>query len=47
VRFSQIRAAIGEVTARLYADIPPDDLAAAGRVLTTITTRATAELAAD
>jgi DNA-binding MarR family transcriptional regulator len=46
-QFSQIRAAVGEVTARLYADIPPDDLAAAGRVLTTITARAAAELADD
>ena len=45
-RHQQIRAAIGEITARLYGDLPADDLAAAGRVLATITARANAELAA-
>lgn len=34
------------ITARIYADIPTEDLAAAGRVLTLITERADAELAA-
>ncbi|MEU8760751.1 MarR family transcriptional regulator [Streptomyces sp. NPDC048659] len=34
-----------EVSARLYADIPAEDLAAAGRVLTLLTERANAELA--
>ncbi|MFI7407310.1 MarR family transcriptional regulator [Streptomyces sp. NPDC049627] len=34
------------VTARIYADIPAEDLATAGRVLTLITDRADAELAA-
>ncbi|OAR22217.1 hypothetical protein A8W25_31445 [Streptomyces sp. ERV7] len=33
------------IAARLYADIPPEDLAVAGRVLTLVTTRANAELA--
>lgn len=44
-RHSQLRAAIAETTARLYADLPADDLATAGRVLTIITARANAELA--
>ncbi|MFF6982979.1 MarR family transcriptional regulator [Streptomyces sp. NPDC008343] len=34
------------LSARVYADIPTEDLAAAGRVLTLITERANAELAA-
>ncbi|GCD96664.1 MarR family winged helix-turn-helix transcriptional regulator [Embleya hyalina] len=34
-----------EISARVYADIPPEDLAAAGRVLATIAERANAELA--
>ncbi|MER8045344.1 MarR family transcriptional regulator [Streptomyces sp. NPDC094032] len=33
-----------EVSARLYADIPADDLTVAGRVLTLVTERANAEL---
>jgi DNA-binding MarR family transcriptional regulator len=45
-RHLEIRAAIAEVTARLYRDLPADDLATAGRVLTIITGRANAELAA-
>lgn len=45
-RHREIRAGIGEITARLYADLPTDDLAAAGRVLTVLTARANAELAA-
>jgi hypothetical protein len=45
-RHQQIRAAIGEITARLYADLPADDLVTAGRVLTTLTARANAELVA-
>lgn len=44
-RYQQIRTAIGEITARLYGDLPADDLATTGRVLTTITARANAELA--
>ncbi|MFB7586835.1 MarR family transcriptional regulator [Streptomyces sp. NPDC056169] len=34
-----------EISARLYADIPAEDLATAGRVLTLVTERANAELA--
>ncbi len=44
-RYQQIRTAIGEITARLYGDLPAGDLATTGRVLTTITARANAELA--
>jgi DNA-binding MarR family transcriptional regulator len=44
-RYRQIRAAVDEVTTRLYGGIPADDLATAGRVLTIITARANAELA--
>jgi hypothetical protein len=39
------RDALEDITARLFADFPPEDLATAGRVLTIITTRANAELA--
>ncbi len=46
-RYDQIRAAVDEVTARLYGDIPAADLAIAGRVLTLVTARANAELAED
>jgi DNA-binding MarR family transcriptional regulator len=42
-RYRQIRTAVGEITERLYRDLPADDLATAGRVLTTITARANAE----
>ncbi|MEU7391143.1 MarR family transcriptional regulator [Streptomyces tanashiensis] len=38
-------AETAEISARLYADIPAEDLAVAGRVLTLITQRANAELA--
>jgi hypothetical protein len=41
----EIRTAVGELTARLYADLAADDLATAGRVLTLVTARANAELA--
>jgi len=44
-RYRRIRAALDEITARLYGDLPADDLATAGRVLTVITDRANAELA--
>ncbi|MBV6699168.1 winged helix DNA-binding protein [Kitasatospora aureofaciens] len=40
-----IRTAVDELTARLYGDLPADDLAAAARVLTLVTARANAELA--
>lgn len=39
------RAALAEITAQLYADLPAEDLAAAGRVLTEVTARANAVLA--
>ena len=42
---SQIREAIAGITQRLWGDLPADDLATAGRVLTIITERANAELA--
>ncbi|MGW7069128.1 MarR family winged helix-turn-helix transcriptional regulator [Streptomyces sp. NPDC054855] len=38
-------AEAAEITARLYAGIPAEDLAIAGRVLTLVTERANAELA--
>ncbi|GAA2794045.1 hypothetical protein GCM10010441_19110 [Kitasatospora paracochleata] len=41
-----VRAAADELTARLYGDLPAEDLAAAARVLTAVTARANAELAA-
>ena len=44
-RFAQITAATTEVTTRLYADLPAEDLAVAGRMLTILTERANAELA--
>ncbi|MDX2681945.1 MarR family transcriptional regulator [Streptomyces soliscabiei] len=44
--FAAIGAETGEVSARLYAGIPAEDLATAGRVLARITERADAELAA-
>jgi hypothetical protein len=45
-RHDQIRAGITGITERLYGDLPADELAVAGRILTTITDRARAELAA-
>jgi len=44
-RYGEIRAAVDEVIAQVYGDIPPEDLATAGRVLAQITARAN-ELAA-
>jgi hypothetical protein len=44
-RYTRIRAAIDQTTAPLYAYIPADDLAAARRVLTTISERADTLLA--
>ncbi|MEZ0093448.1 hypothetical protein [Streptacidiphilus sp. EB129] len=41
----EIRTGGAEIAARLYRDLPADDLAAAARVLTTVTARANAELA--
>jgi len=45
-RYGQIRRAIDELSARLF-DFPADDLATAGRVLSIVTARANAELAAN
>jgi DNA-binding MarR family transcriptional regulator len=45
-RYRQIRAAIDQVVARLYGNIPAEDLATTSRVLTLITARANAELGA-
>ncbi len=42
--FGQIRGAVTEVIKRLWADLPNEDLATAGRVLSIITERASAEL---
>ncbi|MFE5136352.1 MarR family winged helix-turn-helix transcriptional regulator [Streptomyces fagopyri] len=43
--FERIRTKGSEIAARLYAGIPAEDLATAGRVLTLVTERADAELA--
>jgi DNA-binding MarR family transcriptional regulator len=43
--FEQIRTTGNEIAARLYAGIPAEDLATAGRVLTLVTERADAEQA--
>jgi DNA-binding MarR family transcriptional regulator len=40
----RIRAAVIEITHRLWSDLPAGDLAAAGRVLATVLDRANAEL---
>jgi hypothetical protein len=45
-RNDEIRSAIAVITERLYGDIPAADLATAGRVLSLVTARANAELAA-
>jgi hypothetical protein len=45
-RYRQIRTDLDQTTARLFGDLSADDLAIAGRVLTVITDRANAELAA-
>jgi DNA-binding MarR family transcriptional regulator len=42
---TRIRGAVAEITERLWGDLPDEDLATAGRVLTTVLERATAELA--
>jgi DNA-binding MarR family transcriptional regulator len=41
----RIQPGVREITARLYAGIPAEDLATAGRVLALVTERANAELA--
>jgi DNA-binding MarR family transcriptional regulator len=42
-RYREIRSAVDEIIGRVYRDIPTDDLATAGRVLTLITSRLNAE----
>ncbi|MER6348681.1 MarR family winged helix-turn-helix transcriptional regulator [Streptomyces sp. NPDC001595] len=44
--FTAVSAETGEVSARIYAGIPEEDLIATGRVLHLVTERADAELAA-
>ena len=44
--FGQIRGATAEVVTRLWGDLPAEDLATAGRVLSIVITRANAELTA-
>ncbi|MEU6716015.1 hypothetical protein ABZ897_31505 [Nonomuraea sp. NPDC046802] len=46
-RWTQVRAAIGPITQELWGDLPAEDLAAAGRVLSTVLVRANAVLAAS
>jgi DNA-binding MarR family transcriptional regulator len=41
----QIRTAVSRITQRLWGDLPAEDLATAGRVLSTVLERANAELA--
>jgi hypothetical protein len=41
----QIRTAVTEITQRLWGDLPAEDLATAGRVLSTVLARANEELA--
>jgi DNA-binding MarR family transcriptional regulator len=43
--FARVRGATAEITERMWGDLPADDLAVAGRVLSKILERATAELA--
>ena len=45
-RYQRIADGLAVITARLYGGIPAEDLATAARVLTTVTDRANAELAA-
>jgi DNA-binding MarR family transcriptional regulator len=44
-RFDEISAGIAGIGERLYAGLPADDLATAGRVLTAVISRARSELA--
>jgi len=45
-QWTQVKAAIAQTTERLWGDLPERDLATAGRVLSTVLTRANAILAA-
>jgi DNA-binding MarR family transcriptional regulator len=42
---TEIRAAVSQITQRLWGDLPVEDLEAAGRVLSTVLARTNAELA--
>jgi hypothetical protein len=42
--YDQLSTEVSTLTAHIYRDLPADDLATAGRLLTTITARANAEL---
>jgi hypothetical protein len=42
----KIRVAVTEITRRMWGDLPAEDLATAGRVLSTVLARANEELAA-
>jgi hypothetical protein len=42
----EVRTAVTQITERLWGDVPAEDLATAGRVLSTVLARANAELAA-
>lgn len=44
-QYAQIRAGTTQITQRLWGDLPVEDLATVGRVLTTVLARANAELA--
>ncbi|UBU14868.1 MarR family winged helix-turn-helix transcriptional regulator [Nonomuraea gerenzanensis] len=44
-RWTRVRAAIGPITQELWGDLPAEDLATAGRVLSTVLARANAVLA--
>lgn len=43
-QLERVQAAVVEITARLWGDLPRDDLATAGRVLGIVLSRANAEL---
>jgi DNA-binding MarR family transcriptional regulator len=43
--YGTVRAAVGQITQRLWGDLPAEDLAIAGQVLSIVTDRANAELA--
>jgi len=43
-RFDQVKAAIAQITQRLYGGLPAEELTVAHRILTTVTARANAEL---
>ncbi|MEV0270333.1 hypothetical protein AB0H43_16250 [Hamadaea sp. NPDC050747] len=44
-QWEAVRAQVTEITQRLWGDLPEEDLAVAGRVLSTVLTRASAALA--